>query len=53
MKYGNMGIKRSVLIRKSDLKDLESFDRNKISEKFQKTKILTFSLYFGAKSFVK
>ena len=48
-----MGIKITVLIRQSDLKDLESFDRNKISEKFQITKILTFSLYFGAKSFVK
>ena len=53
MKYGNMGIKRSVLIRQNELRGLEWFHRNKILEKFQKTKISTFSLYFGEKSFVK
>jgi len=49
MKYGNMGIKRSVSIRQGDLEDLESFHRNRIFKKFKKTKILN----FGAKSFVK
>ena len=38
MKYGNMGIKRSVLIRQTDLWDLESFDSDRTTEKIQKLK---------------
>ena len=53
MNYGNMGIKRSVLIRQNDLTDLESFHKNKIFENLQKTKMQIFPLYFGEKSFVK
>ena len=53
MNYGNMGIKRSVLIRLNDLRGLEALNRNKILQKIQKTKIQYFPLYFGAKSFVK
>ena len=49
--YAYMGIKRSVLIRQNDLRDLESFYRNKMLEKIQKTKMPIFPLYFGVKSF--
>ena len=51
MNYGNMGIKRSVLIRQNDLRDLKSFHRNKIIVNLQKTKMQIFPLYFGEKSF--
>ena len=48
-----MGIKRTVLIRQSDLSGLKTFDRNKICQKMQKTKIPIFPLYFLAKSLAK
>ena len=48
-----MGIKGTVLIKQSDLSGLKTFDRNKICQKMQKTKIQIFPLYFLAKSLVK
>ena len=53
MKYVNMGIKRFVLIRQIDLSYLKSVHRNKILNKVQKTDMLLFPLYLGAKPFVK
>ena len=41
-----MGIKRTVLIRLIDLKAVESFSRNKILHKTQKSEIAIFPLYF-------
>ena len=51
--YGNMGIKGSVSIRQNDLRNLESFLRNKTFRKIQKTKMPIIPLYFGANSIVK
>ena len=48
-----MGIKRTVLIRQIDLSYVKSFHRNKILNQIQKTEILLFPLYFGAKPYVK
>ena len=52
IKYGNMGIKRSVLIRQSDLSCRKALDKNKIWSKIQKTKNKIFPLYFWPKCFV-
>ena len=51
--YVNMGIKRTVLIQRSDPCGLESFVGNKIWRILQKTKIPDFPLYFLANSLVK
>ena len=48
-----MGIKRTALIRKIDLSYVKKFHRKKILIKKQKTEIMLFPLYFGAKPFVK
>ena len=48
-----MGIKRTALIRKIDQSYVKNFHRKKILIKKQKTDILSFPLYFGAKPFVK
>ena len=47
-----MGIKRSVLIRQSDLSCRKALDKNKIWSKIQKTKNKIFPLYFWPKCFV-
>ena len=44
--YGNMGIKRTVMIRQIVLSGLKPSFGNKIKGKMQKTEIPTFSLYF-------
>ena len=48
-----MGIKRTAFIRRIDLGSVKSFHKNKVLNKLQKTEVLTFPLYFEAKSFVK
>ena len=53
MNYGNMGIKRSGLIRQSDLRGLQSFSRKNFRKKAEKLKLQYFPLYFWTKSFVK
>ena len=53
MYYGNMGIKRSGLIRQSDLRGLQSLSKKKFLEKKPKTKIAIFPFVFWATSFVK
>ena len=52
IKYSNMGIKRTVLIRKNDLWTGKPFPRNEIRHKMQKTKIRTFPFVFLGNSFV-
>ena len=53
MKYVNMGIKRTVLIRRIDLWGSEPLESKKIKQKMQKTEMSIFPLYFWANSFVK
>ena len=53
MYYDNMGIKRSGLIRQSDLRGLESFSKKNFRKKAKKLKLQYFPLYFWKKSFVK
>ena len=52
MKYANMGIKRTVLIRQIDLWGSEPLESKKMKQKMQKTEMSIFPMYFWAKSFV-
>ena len=53
MKYGNMGIKRTVSTRQVSPGLLASINKSKNFQKIQKTKISIFPLYFSANSFEK
>ena len=46
IKYGNMGIKRTVLIRQIDLWGSEPLESKKIKQKMQITEMSIFPLYF-------
>ena len=46
IKYGNMGIKRTVSIRQIDFRSSEPLESNKMKQKMRKTEMSIFPLYF-------
>ena len=52
LKYGNMGIKRTVSIRRIDLWGRKPLESKKMKQKMQKTEMSIFPIYFLANSFV-
>ena len=52
IKYANMGIKRTMLIRQIDLCGSEPLASKKMMQKMQKTEMSIINMYFWVNSFV-